>query len=427
MLSQASRLSLEAIRSHKLRSFLSMLGVTIGVFAVVALVSLGQSVNNTITGQFQEAGSNFITITIVGTGEKVLTYENAMDLHETLGVKFVAPAINFPVEIEHNGRREFAMLKATTPEYIERQNKDIKTGSFFEQSNLDEKKQIAVLDEKTIENLISDPGKVGEESIGENIAIQGIMFNIAGVLRDDDADFDGPPGIEDEGEQDNNADSSEVGPHRGPPRELTGGTDNVLENRVLIPLTTATEIFGINEISVIYAEAEDIEGVEEAANNLETKLHDYFGDEDAFNVFSQNQILDLIDNVTGTLTSMLAGLAGISLLVGGIGIMNIMLVSVTERTREIGISKALGAKRRDILMQFMIESVVISGIGGVVGIILGYVVVSVISNLADLSMVFSLEVIAGAILFSMLVGVFFGIYPANKAAKLNPIDALRSE
>ena len=426
MLSQALRLSLEAIWSHKLRSFLSMLGVTIGVFAVVALVSLGQSVNNTITGQFQEAGSNFITITIMGTDEEILTYEKALDFHDVPGVKFVAPAINFPVEVEHGGKRKFAMLKATTPEYIERQNKDIKTGSFFDQSNLDEKNQIAVLDEKTIENLISDPDLIGEESIGENISIQGIMFNIAGVLRDDDADFDGPPGMEDEREQEN-ADNLEVGPHRAPPRELTGGTDNVLGNKVLIPLTTATEIFGVNGITVIYAEAENIEGVEEAANNLEAKLYDYFGDEDAFNLFSQNQILDLIDNVTGTLTSMLAGLAGISLLVGGIGIMNIMLVSVTERTREIGISKALGAKRRDVLMQFMIESVVISGIGGVVGIILGYVVVSVISNLADLSMVFSLEVIAGAILFSMLVGVFFGIYPAYKAAKLSPIDALRSE
>jgi len=199
------------------------------------------------------------------------------------------------------------------------------------------------------------------------------------------------------------------------------------DDKVIIPITTAQRLLRDAGIRTVYIQAASPDEVNQVVAGLEAVMQRRFRDEDAYRVFNQAEVLDTVSQVTGTMTLMLGGIAGISLLVGGIGIMNIMLVSVTERTREIGITKALGAKKRDILSQFLVESAVISSLGGLVGLLLGYGLVRTISKFSGLTAVFSPEVVGVALVFSLFVGVFFGIYPANKAANLNPIEALRAE
>jgi putative ABC transport system permease protein len=196
---------------------------------------------------------------------------------------------------------------------------------------------------------------------------------------------------------------------------------------VIIPYTTAMRQFRTNTINTLTIQGESPELVDTALENLEKYLLEIYEDEDSYNIFNQEELLSTLDEITGTLTLMLAGIAGISLLVGGIGIMNIMLVTVSERTREIGIRKAIGARRSNILAQFLIESSVISSVGGIVGIILGMFVNKILSTSLGISTVVNIQVILIAFGFSLIVGIFFGIYPANKASKLKPVDALRYE
>ncbi len=196
---------------------------------------------------------------------------------------------------------------------------------------------------------------------------------------------------------------------------------------VIVPVTTLMRQNNTNSITSITVQASSAEESVAAKKNVENYLLDYFEDEDSYRVFSQDEMLNTLNEVTGMLTAMLGGIAGISLLVGGIGIMNIMLVTVTERTREIGIRKAIGAGRSNILIQFLIESSVMSGVGGVIGAALGIAASYVISNMMNISYTVNVPVIMGAFVFSLAVGVFFGLYPANKASKLKPVDALRYE
>lgn len=199
------------------------------------------------------------------------------------------------------------------------------------------------------------------------------------------------------------------------------------DNKIIIPITTGMRLMGDTGIKTVYVQADSAEAVDTAELYLNNYLIKKFKDEDNYKIFNQSEMLSTVNEVTGTLTAMLGGIAGISLLVGGIGIMNIMLVSVTERTREIGIRKAIGAKHSDILIQFLIESIVISGLGGIIGIILGIGGSHLISGMVGFDTVISLNILLIASLFSIIVGVVFGIYPANKAARLNPIEALRYE
>ncbi|NLM52064.1 MAG: FtsX-like permease family protein [Firmicutes bacterium] len=385
---QAVRLAFGAILANKLRSFLTMLGVIIGVFAVVALVSLGQGATSQVTAEIQGMGSNLIVLAIHGRGGMdSLTLSEAESLAKRPGVGAVAPVVDGYATVKFATESSYTNLVGTTPAYAVVRNHFADRGRFLADVDVQNRLPVAVLGADVAERLFGDMDPVGQE-----IRINGAAFTVIGVLE--------PKGF-----------------------SLGGSSDDF----VIIPASTAERLLRRQGIRTVYLQAETAAAIDMVVNSLESLLQLYFRDENAYNVFTQAEILDILSEVTGILTLMLGGIAGISLLVGGIGIMNIMLVSVTERTREIGINKALGAKKRDILLQFLVESIVISGVGGFIGMILGYGAVKLFSGLFGFTITYSPQVVFVAFTFSVFVGIFFGLYPANKAAKLNPIDALRSE
>lgn len=387
---QAVRLSLVTIWSNKLRSFLTMLGVVIGVFAVVALISLGQGATDTVNEQIQDMGSNLISVQIRGRGTKTaLTLAEVGKLEEKSGVNLVAPVIGERATIRYGQSTASFSVEGTTADYQWVRNHHVQAGRFLVPSDITYRQQVALLGSEVVAELFpaTDP-------LGQEIRVEGTPFTVVGILEE-----------------------------KGSAGPLGSG-----DGKIIIPLSTAQRLFQSPGAQTVYIQAESPQSVQRAIAALEASLKYLFrGDEEAYSVFDQAQILDLVNQVMGTLTLMLGGIAGISLLVGGIGIMNIMLVSVTERTREIGLCKALGAKKRDILFQFLVESAVISSFGGLLGLLFGFGLIRLLSLTIDLPASFSMEVVLSALLFSLFVGIFFGIYPANKAAKLHPIDALRAE
>ncbi|MCR3921332.1 MAG: ABC transporter permease [Firmicutes bacterium] len=385
-LTQAIRVALAAIWSNKLRSFLTMLGVIIGVFAVVALVSIGQGATQAVTDQVQGMGSNLITLNITGRGpQRGISFADATELVQREGIAAAAPVISQRVTVKYRNKSTTPTLDGTTATYGIVRNQVAQAGRYISSLDLQYRQNVAVVGVSVVEDLFA-----GSDPLGQQIRIMGTPFTIVGVLEEKGSG-------------------------------MTGSNDN----RIVIPITTAQRLLKTATVQTIYIQADSADVVDRVITSLEATLKMRFRDENAYSVFNQAQILDVMDQISGTLTIMLGGIAGISLLVGGIGIMNIMLVSVTERTREIGICKALGAKRRDIQLQFLIESAVLSAIGGIGGMALGYVVIDTIRRFTTLTPIFSLRVVATAVLFSLFVGIFFGMYPANKASKLNPIDALR--
>jgi putative ABC transport system permease protein len=385
---QAIKLSFSAIRSHKLRSFLTMLGVIIGVFSVVTLVSIAQGATGAVTEQIEEMGPNLIIVNITGRGvNRTLSLEEVKRLSRREGVIAVAPVVSGRVTVKHGNITLDTSLEGTSPEYRTVRNQPEKSGRFLTEADLQFRQNVALLGSSVAEELFPLGNPLGRE-----IRINGTPFTVIGLLEEQGAGL--------------------------------GGSG---DDKIIIPLTTAQRLLRTSGIGTIYLQASAPDAVDRVISGVEAALTLHFRDDQAFTLFDQAQILDTMEQITGTLTLMLGGIAGISLLVGGIGIMNIMLVSVTERTREIGICKALGAKKRDILLQFLIESAVLSGFGGLLGLALGYGAGIAISSFTDLTPAFSPLVVVVALVFSLCVGLFFGLWPANKAAKLNPIEALRAQ
>ena len=372
---------------HQVRSFLTMLGVIIGVFAVVALVSLGQGAGDTVTEQVQGMGSNLITVFVSGRGAKTaLTMEEVAGLEEKAGVQAAVPIISAQATLKHGTKTAVYTVEGSTPAYQEVRAHYPQAGRFLVPNDVTYRQNVAVLGTEVVEELFP-----AGEPVGQEIRINGTPFTVVGVLT---AKGYGMMGSDDA--------------------------------KVIIPVSTARRLFQSPGVQTVYIQAESPQSVDRAMAAIEASLKYQFRDEDAYTVFNQAQILDVVSQVMATMTLLLGGIAGISLLVGGIGIMNIMLVSVTERTREIGIYKALGAKRRDILFQFLVESAVISSIGGIIGMLCGYGLVKLLNSLIDLPAAFSLQVVVVALLFSLFVGIFFGIYPANKAARLPSTPCARN-
>ena len=403
---ESVRIALRALAANKLRAILTMLGIIIGVGAVIALMSLGQGVQASVEEQIQGVGANLLIVTsgtFGGETEKIqpLTYREAQAIADPLvapDVLAVAPVIQRSANVVYGQEEGNATIIGTTANYDYVRNVNVATGRFLEETDLTTRSRVCVVGPQVVSTLLPEL-----EPIGLTIKIRGVPFRIIGVME------------------------SAGGPSFGS-----------ADNYVYIPLTTAAaRLFGTRTtsgdfpISVAYIQAVDQDRISEAIEQVTLILrekHRLTYQDNDFTIITQNDILSVASSIIGMLTIFLGAIAGISLLVGGIGIMNIMLVSVTERTREIGIRKAVGAKGRDILWQFLVEAVVLSVIGGLMGIGLGMAGATIVTRIEpQIQVALTPDVILLATGFSAAVGLFFGIYPAMRAAKLNPIEALRYE
>jgi putative ABC transport system permease protein len=404
------RVALTALSANKMRSALTMLGIIIGVGAVITLLSVGEGVQRLVTEQIQAAGTNLLFVVPGQVGEGggnrtglTLTLPDAEALENPANVPdatSVAPELTQGAAVERGSRNRFTTISAVTPEYAPLRDYTPMLGRFLDERDLNTRARVAVLGSGAYERFFPDGGY----PIGESIRINNLTFEVVGVLE-----------------------------------EKGGSGFGSEDDNIWIPLTTAqARLFNLRstqgdpQLSAIYVQVGSEEAMDNASDDIRRVLRERhgigFGDEDDFSVINQASLIAIFGQITGALTLFLGAIAGISLLVGGIGIMNIMLVSVTERTREIGIRKAVGAKRRDILTQFLFEAVVLSVLGGLIGILLGVGGALLITNLQeDLTAVVSPFAVALATGFSIAIGLFFGLYPAVRASRLNPIEALRYE
>lgn len=403
MIFETIRIALGSLSANKMRTFLSMLGIIIGVGAVIAIVSIGSGAQNQVTGQISGLGSNLITIRpgysrggggrVSSVADNVFTLELADEIAKSCpGVKNVIPNLQGSGLLIAKDTNIVATLVGTSPEYQDLNKYYPLQGGFLSSEALAEVTNVIVLGSSLAEDLFPDANPLGERvkfSVGKNLH----LFTVIGVME-----------------------------------EKGSGLMGDYNSQAYIPITTYMQkIANTRYVNSYLAQAESSEEATSAVQEIEYFLDIYLGDSDKYMITSQDQILDTLNQVTGTLSLMLAGIAGISLLVGGIGIMNIMLVSVTERTREIGIRKALGAKSKHVLSQFLIEALSLSGVGGVIGILLGSLGAAGIAQIADWELVVPISSVLLSFCFALMIGLFFGIYPAMKAAKLDPVDALSYE
>ena len=376
-----------AVWVHKLRSFLTMLGIIIGIFAVTALISVGQSTNAEVTAQIEGMGTNLITVSIRDYRAD-LDIEDVKGMARLEGVAAVSPYISSTYTVKNGSTSmEDVQVQGVTPDYADIRDFSVAGGRFISQKDNDSRLRVAVVGQDVAVELYGSL-----DVTGKTISINGTKYEIIGLL------------------------------------EAQGSDEETNEDEVvMIPFVTAQRMMQQTRISTVYASASSSDAVEMAQESIERYMLQYSTEDNGFTVNTQSSMLESLDEVTAAQTAMLGGIAGISLLVGGIGIMNIMLVAVMERTREIGIEKAIGATRRDILLQFLLEAVMVSGIGGLIGILLAQFGSGLIGTLMSTSVTVQSGVMLSALGFSILVGVGFGIYPAIKASKLNPIEALRYE
>jgi putative ABC transport system permease protein len=409
---ESIRVALQGLAANKLRSSLTMLGIVIGVGAVIALLALGEGTQAAITEEIQGIGSNLIFIT-PGSEEghgpgatrsvaDTLTLADAEAIAapgSVPGVLAVAPEFNNNADVIYGSESVNATITGTTPDYPLVRSSSPEMGEFFTQQQMTTMARVAVLGHQTAEDLFG-----GSDPLGRTIKINRVHFRVIGVMEEKGGGMGG------------NADSTVYIPITTAQRKLFGGR------------ATSGTSWKVSSINVSLVSEETMDAATDEITLLLRQQHKIQpGEDDDFSVMSQEDILSMAEQITGILTIFLGAIAAISLLVGGIGIMNIMLVSVTERTREIGIRKAVGAKRRDILMQFLIEAIVLSVIGGLLGILLGAGIAILVEQSGLMTTVVSADAVLLATGFSVAVGLFFGIYPSMRAARLHPIEALRYE
>ncbi|KGK81756.1 ABC transporter permease [Clostridium sp. HMP27] len=388
---QIYKMAIKSIAGNKVRSFLTMLGVIIGVSSVIIAVGFAQGSTSNITNSLSSLGTNLININIIGRGSnRNVSYDDLAKFQKENSniISSISPQASTSATVKAGNKSRSTTILGTSPEYADINSVTVQSGRFLMQLDLDYNQKIAIVGTAVVNDIFN-----GDNPIGKNIKISGQQFKVIGVLT-----------------------------------QTANGADSSTDDRVIIPVSLATRLSQSATIRNFSAKATSAETVDEAVTILTEFLTKTFKKSDAFRVTNMEQVLETLNSVTSTMTTVLAGIAAISLIVGGIGIMNIMLVSVTERTREIGVRKAIGAKKSNILIQFLIESIVITGIGGVAGILFGVGVIKFVIGGFNLAPeVYSIPWIVASFVISLVIGIIFGMYPANKAANLNPVDALMYE
>ena len=389
---QSFKMALKAIAGNKMRSFLTVLGVVIGVVAIVVLVAIAQGTNASVVSSIEGMGTNMLTVSIRARRQNPVTMAGLNELAEDVSIAAIAPYTNVSGTIKAGVTTyDDGSILATTPQYADIRLWEMASGRFLTQPDVDNRTFVAVIGHEAATEMYGSTNVVGE-----TFSINGYTFTVVGVLKENGSD-------------------------------ASGSQDNM----IVIPYTLGQRMSNSTKITSFYVSAVSAEEVSFAKYAIESWLQDLFShytsSSNQYSVYSQSEMLDTLSETTDPLTLMMGGIAAISLLVGGIGIMNIMLVSVSERTREIGIRKAIGASRWNILSQFLIEALVVSLMGGLLGLGISYAALHFLEEPLSMTLEVSSGVAAAAIGFSVLIGVVFGIYPANRASKLKPIDALHYE
>ena len=405
MFFQSVKMAWHAVTVNKLRTFLTMLGIIIGVVALIVLVSIADGATNSVTDEISGMGSSYLTVSITDDKENPLRLSEMSDFVEPDEIQAVAPVSRTSVTAKIGYTSDTMTLIGTTGSYAQIQDMDLAYGRFLMNADIENHTYVVVL---TYDTAVELMGRA--DVTGESISLNGQSFLIIGVLSEESSSsLTGNTGFVSSSSDDDSSDTSVV---------LEG----------YIPYSTMTRIAdNILDITQFYASASDTQTLDYAENVLTDLLLERFeNDEDAFTVTDQSQIMDTMESVNNTMSLMIGGIAAISLLVGGIGIMNIMLVSVTERTREIGIRKAIGAKKGMIMLQFLIEALMVSFMGCMAGIGISWVILKAAGIFVDaMQFQMDMQVVWISVAFSAVIGIVFGLYPAGKAAAKKPIEALR--
>ena len=361
-----------------------MLGIIIGVSSVIVMVAIGQGSTKEVQDQIGSLGTNVLTVTVTDS-DVTFKEENAEQIRDVNGIEEMASTVSGRVTVKNGKTNAQVSMIGTTSSYLEVRDLKLQSGRFIAELDHENHSKIAVLGSDTAQTLfgLGDP-------VGESIKVNGTSYKVVGVLES-------------------------VGSSLG-----TSG-----DSTIIVPLSTGQRLASTTNIGTTYVKVENEEMIHFISNRIESTMYSIMGDADSYSVSSSKDLMETASSVNETMTLMLGGSAAISLIVGGIGIMNIMLVSVSERTKEIGIRKAIGAKREHILFQFLIEAVVLSSFGGIIGVGTGVISAQIFTLSTGTTIAYSIPVMLFSFVFSLLVGVIFGVFPANKASKLDPIQALR--
>ncbi len=395
---ESFRVAVEGIWANKLRALLTMLGIVIGIASVIAVVAIGQGGRAAINRELEKTGSNLFVLYVRSVGTETVSPHEKLTMQDALALKGSLSTIKevVPSSIEYGQataeqRKTQVVVVGTTPPFAALRNRNVDPGRFFDEEDLSAERRVAVIDEGLSGALFN-----GVDPIGKQVMVNNTPLRVIGVIQKEQSTFA----------------QFDVGPQR---------------SYIYLPASTWSAVFDSNRVDQLEASAVSKESVDAAIESSKALLNRRHGTSDKYEAFNVEQVVTAANKVARIITYIIGAVAAISLLVGGIGIMNIMLVSVTERTREIGIRKALGARHQDILLQFLLEAVVLSLIGGLVGMVIGIGGAFLASYLLQWPPLVSGFTVLIAVIFSATVGIFFGIYPANKAAKLDPIEALRYE
>lgn len=390
---QSFKLAIKSIWGNKMRSFLTMLGIIIGVAAVIILVSLVNGYMGSVVESFASMGVNQINVNMTNLTSRTVDVDQMYAFYDEHGDLFdgISPNVSLSATVKKgDDSMDSTSVAGRSEQYLDMKDYDLQIGRNIAYSDIASRQKVCVIGSYVAQELFGS----AEKAINETLKINGYAFKVVGIVETQDED-----NMED------------------------GGTDDF----VWIPYSVATSLAGSANISSYTLTVSDTDNADTAKTLIQNFLYETFKDSDLYRVTAMSEMLDSLNEQIAMMSGMLGGIAGISLLVAGVGVMNIMLVSVTERTKEIGLKKAIGARKKVILGQFLTEAAVLTSVGGIIGVVLGIGLSKVVSKVAGSPTAISVPAIIGSVVFSMLIGIIFGLLPSVKAANLNPIDALRSE